>query len=155
MAAQMSMLETCLKEQSHGKSWSRCTCRLSPGTSTLISVTRYTTWEGPRSSSLSILRGPHNTSRAPIRHLPLLHLAVACQWTLAPQTHAPNLVGRGYNATTVRDLAILHVSAHSHAGPGNNSRPGLHSNKEAILMTRESMLCAGCPLQKCRTFSRI
>ena len=46
-------------------------------------------------------------------------------------------------------------SAHSHAGPGNNSRPSLHSNKEAILTMKESMLCVGCPLQKCRTFSRI
>ena len=39
--------------------------------------------------------------------------------------------------------------------PGNNSRPSLHSNKEAILMMRESMLCAGCPLQRCGTSSRI
>ena len=150
----MSMLETCSKGQSRGKSWSRCTCRLLPEICTLISATRYATWEGPRSSSLSILRGPHDTSRAPIHHL-LPHLAAACQWTSAPQTHAPNLVGRGYNATTVRGLAISHVSAHSHASPGNNSRPSLHSNKEAIPMTRESMLCVGCPLQKCGTFSRI
>ena len=155
MAAQMSTLGTCSKEQSCGKSWSRCTCRLSPGTCTLISATRYATWEGPRSSSLSTLRGPHDTSRAPICHLPLPHLAAACQWTLAPQTCAPNLMGRGYSATTVRGSATSHVSAHSHAGPGNNSRPGLHSNKEAIPMTKESMLCAGCPLQKCGTSSRI
>ena len=54
-----------------------------------------------------------------------------------PQTHAPNLVGRGYNAIIAKGLAILHMSAHSHADPGNNSRPGLHSNKEAILMMKE------------------
>ena len=155
MAAWMSTPRICSKEQSRGKSWSRCTCRLSTEIHTLISATRYMTWEGPRSSSLSILRGPHNTSRAPICHLPLPHLAAACQWTSVPQTHAPNLVGRGYSATTVRGLAISHMSAHSHASPSNNSRPSLHSNKEAILTMRESMLCVGCPLQKCRTFSRI
>ena len=137
MAAQMNTPETCSKEQSHGKSWSRCTCKLSPGTCTLISVIRYTTWEGPRSSSLSIPRGPHDTSRAPICHLPLPHLAAVHQWTSAPQTHAPNLVGRGYNATTVRGLAISHVSAHSHTDPSNNSRPGLHSIKEAVPVMKE------------------
>ena len=79
----------------------------------------------------------------------------AHKWILALQTCAPNLVGRGYNATTAKGLATLHMSAHSHAGPGNNSRPSLHSNKEAILTMKESMLCVGCPLQKCRTFSRI
>ncbi|KIM54161.1 hypothetical protein SCLCIDRAFT_1154903 [Scleroderma citrinum Foug A] len=115
-----------LKRAVSRKSWSRCTCRLSPGIRTLISVIRYATWEGPRSSSLSILRGPHDTSRALICHLPLPHLAAVHQWTSAPQTHAPNLVRRGYNATTVRGLAISHVSAHSHASPGNNSRPGVH-----------------------------
>ena len=151
----MSTPGTCLKEQSHGKSWSRCTCRLSPGTHTLISVIQYATWEGPRSSSLSILRGPLITSRAPIHHHPLLHLAAAHQWISALQTHAPNLVGGGYNAIIVKGSAILHVSAHSHASPSNNSRPALHSNKEAILTTKESMLCTGCPLQKCGTFSKI
>ena len=155
MAARMSTPGTCSKEQSRGKSWSRCTCRLLPGTRTLISVIRYATWEGSRSSSLSILRGPHNTSRAPICHLPLLHLAAACQWTSALQTHTPNLVGGGYNAIIVKGSAISHVSAHSHASPGNNSRPSLHSNKEAIPTMKESMLCAGCPLQKCGTFSKI
>ena len=137
MAAQMSTPGTCSKEQSHGKSWSRCTCRLSPGICTLISATWYTIWEGPRSSSSSTPRGPHATSRAPICHLPLSCLAAACQWTLMPQIHAPNLVGRGYNATIAKGLAISHVSAHSHAGPGNNSRPGLHSNKKAILTMKE------------------
>ena len=155
MAAQMSMPGTCSKEPSRRKSWSRCTSRLSPGTHTLISAIRYTTWEGPRSSSSSIPRGPLVTSRAPIRHHPLLHLAVARQWTSALQTHAPNLMGGGYNAITVRDSAISHMSAHSHADPGNNSKPGPHSIKEAIPTTRELMLCVGCPLQKCRTFSRI
>ena len=148
------MLRTCLKGQSHKESWSRCTCRQLPGICTSISVTRYVTWEGPRSSSSSTPRGPHVITRAPIRHL-LPPLAVARQWTSAPQTHTPNLVGRGYNATTVRGLAISHVSAHSHASPGNSSRPGLHSNKEAIPTMKESMLCTGCPLQKCRTFSRV
>ena len=155
MAAQMSMPGTCSKEPSRRKSWSRCTSRLSPGTRTLISAIRYTTWEGPRSSSSSIPRGPLVTSRAPIHHHPLPHLAVACQWTSAPQTHAPNLMGGGYNAIIVRDSAISHVSAHSHADPGNNSKPSPHSIKEAIPMTKESMLCVGCPLQKCGTFSRI
>ena len=89
-----------------------------------------------------------------IRH-PLPHLAAAHQWTLVPQTHAPNLVERGFSATIVRGLVISHTSAHSHADPSNNNRPGLHSNKEAIPMMRESMLCTGCPLQKCRTFSKI
>ena len=135
-------------------SWNRCTCRLSPEICTLVSANQYATWEGSRSSSLSTLRGPHDTSRAPIRH-PLPLLAAACQWILVPQTHAPNLMERGFNATTVRGLAISHMSAHSHADPGNNSRPSLHSNKEAILTTKGSMLCAGCPLQKCGTFSRI
>ena len=137
MAAQMSTLETCSKEQSRRKSWSRCTCRLSPGTHTLTSATWYVIWEGPRSSSLSTPRGPPATSRAPIHHPPLPLLAAACQWISAPQTCAPNLVGRGYNATTAKGLATLHASAHSHASPGNNSRPGLHSNKEAIPMTKE------------------
>ena len=137
MAAQMSTPETCLKERSHEKSWSRCTCRLSPGTRTLISAIQYATWEGPRSSSLSTPRSPHNTSRAPIRHHPLPHPAVACQWISVLQIHAPNLVGRGYNAIIAKGLAILHASAHSHANPGNNSRPGLHSIKEAIPMMRE------------------
>ena len=146
----MSTPRTCLNEQSHRKSWSRCTCRLSLEICTLISAT----WEGPRSSSLSTPRGPHSTSRAPICH-PLLHLAAAHQWTSGPQTHAPNLVGRGYSAITAKSLAISHESAHSHTSPGNNSRPGLHSNKEAIPMTKESMLCMECPLQKCGTFSRI
>ena len=155
MAARMNTPRTCSKEPSHGKFWSRCTSRLSPGTCTLISAIRYATWEGPRSSSLSILRGPLITSRAPIHHHPLPHLAAARQWTLATQTHAPNLMGGGYNAIIVRGLAISHVSAHSHADPGNNSKPGPHSIKEAILMTKESMLCTGCPLQKCGTFSRI
>ena len=151
----MSTPETCSKEPSRRKSWSRCTSRLSPGTRTLISAIRYATWEGPRSSSLSILRGPLVTSTAPIRHHPLPHLAAACQWTSAPQTHAPNLVGGGYNAIIVRGSVISHMSAHSHAEPGNNSKPSPHSIKEAILTTKESMLCAGCPLQKCGTFSRI
>ena len=155
MAAQMSTPETCLKEPSHGKFWSRCTSRPSPGTHTLISVIRYVTWEGPRSSSLSILRGPLVTSRAPICHHPLPHLAGARQWTSALQTHAPNLMGGGYNAIIVRGSVISHVSAHSHADPSNNSKPGPHSIKEAIPTTKESMLCAGCPLQKCGTFSRI
>ena len=154
MAAQMSTLETCSKEPSCGKSWSRCTYRLSPEIRTLISASQYMTWEGPRSSSSSIPRDPHAITRGPIHH-PLPLLAAAHQWISVPQTCAPNLVGRGYNATTAKGLATLHVSARSHASPGNNSRPGLHSNKEAIPMTKESMLCAGCPLQKCRTFSRI
>ena len=150
----MSTLETCSKEPSCGKSWSRCTYRLSPEIRTSISATQYVTWEGPRSSSLSTLRGPLATSRAPIHHHPRPHLAAARQWTSVPQTHAPNLAGRGYNAITVRGSAISHASAHSHAVPGN-SKPGPHSTKEAIPTTRESMLCAGCPLQKCRTFSKI
>ena len=103
----------------------------------------------------AVTRGPLITSRAPICHHPLPHLAAACQWTSAPQTHTPNLVGGGYNAIIVRGSAISHVSAHSHADPGNNSKPGPHSIKEATLMTKESMLCVGCPLQKCGTFSRI
>ena len=151
----MSTPGTCSKEPSHGKFWSRCTSRLLPGICTLISATRYATWEGPRSSSLSILRGPLSTSRAPIRHHPLPHLAAVHQWTSAPQTHAPNLMGGGYNAIIVRGSVISHESAHSHAGPGSISKPGPHSNKEAIPMTRESTLCTGCPLQKCRTFSKI
>ena len=136
MAAQMSMPGTCSKEQSHGKSWSRCTCRLSPGTRTLTSAIRCAIWEGPRSSSLSIPRGPPATSRAPICHPPLPLLAAVRQWISALQTRAPNLVGRGYNATTAKGLATLHMSAHSHAGPSNNSRPSLHSNKEAIPTTK-------------------
>ena len=155
MAAQMSTPGTCSKEPSKGKSWSRCTSRLSLGTHTLISAIWCTTWEGPRSSSSSIPRGPLVTSRAPIRHHPLQHLAAAHQWTSVPQTHTPNLMGGGYNAIIVRDSAISHVSAHSHADPGNNSKPGPHSIKEAILTMKESMLCTGCPLQKCGTFSRI
>ena len=151
----MNMLETYSQEWSCRKSWSRFTCMRSPGIHTLISVTQSEKWEGPRNSSLSILRGPPDTTRAPICHLPLLHLAAACQWILVPQTHALNLVGRGYNAIIVRGLVILHVSAHSHTDPSNNSRPSLHSIKEAIPMMKESMLCAECPLQKCRTFSRI
>ena len=153
-AAQMSTLVTCSKEQSRRKSWNRCTCRKLQGTHTSTSATQSVTWEEPRSSSLSTPRGPHNTSRAPIHHH-LPHLAVARQWTLVPQTHTPNLKERGFSATIAKGLATLHMSALSHADPGNNSRPGLHSNKEAILTTRESMLCTGCPLQKCRTFSRI
>ena len=90
-----------------------------------------------RSSSLSTPRGPHNISRAPIHHHPLLHLAVACQWISALQTRTPNLVGRGYNAIIAKGLATSHESAHSHAGPGNNSRPGPHSIKEAIPMMKE------------------
>ena len=136
MAAQMSMLETCSKELSRGKSWSRCIYRLSPEICTLISASRYMTWEGPRSSSSSIPRDPHTITRGPICH-PLPLLAAACQWISALQTRAPNLVERGYNATTAKGLATSHMSAHSHAGPSNNSRPGLHSNKEAIPMTRE------------------
>ena len=128
----MSTPGTCLKEQSRRKSWSRCTCRLLPGTRTSISVTQYVTWEGPRSSSLSTPRGPLNTSRAPIRHHPLPHLAVAHQWILVSQTCAPNLMGRGYNATIAKGLAISHASAHSHADPSNNSRPGPHSIKEVL-----------------------
>ena len=151
----MSTPGTCSKEPSSGKFWSRCTSRPSPGTRTLISAIRYVTWEGPRSSSLSIPRGPLVTSRAPIRHHPLLHLAAARQWTSALQTHAPNLMGRGYNAIIVRGSVISHVSAHSHASPGNISKPGPHSNKEAIPTMKESTLCEGCPLQKCGTFSRI
>ena len=137
MAAQTSTLETCSKEPSHRKSWSRCIYRLLPEIRTLISASRYATWQGPRSSSLSILRGPLFTSRAPICHHPLPHLAAACQWISAPQTHAPNLMGRGYSAIIAKGLAISHVSAHSHAGPGNNSKPGPHSIKEAIPMMRE------------------
>ena len=151
----MSTPGTCLKEPSRGKFWSKCTSRPLPGTRTLISAIRYVTWEGPRSSSLSILRGPLVISRAPIRHHPLPHLAAAHQWTSALQTPAPNLVGGGHNAIIVRGSVISHVSAHSHAVPGNNSKPGPHSNKEAIPMTRESTLCVGCPLQKCGTFSKI
>ena len=136
VAAWMSTPRTCSKEQSHRKSWSRFTCRWSLGTRTLISATRSKTWEGPRSSSSSIPKDPHVTTRGPIRH-PLLLLAAARQWTSAPQTHAPNLMGRGHSATTVRGLATLHENACSHAGPNNNSRPDLHSNKEAILTMRE------------------
>ena len=150
----MSTPGTCLKEQSHEKSWNRPTCRQSQGTHTLTFATQYATWEGPRSSSSSTPREPHDTTKAPICH-PCLHLAVAHQWILVPQTCTPNLMGRGFSATIVRGLVISHMSAHSHTNPGNNSRPSLHSNKEAILMMRESMLCVGCPLQKCRTFSRI
>ena len=151
----MSMPGICSKEPSREKFWSRCTSRLSPGIHTLISAIRYATWEGPRSSSLSILRGPLVISRAPIHHHPLLHLAAAHQWTSVPQTPTPNLVGGGYNAIIVRGSVISHVSAHSHAVPGNNSKPGPHSIKEAIPTTKELMLCVGCPLQKCGTFSRI
>ena len=136
VAAQMSTLMTCLKEQSCEKSWSRSTCRQLQGTHTLISATWSVTWEGPRSSLSSTPKDPHVITRGPICH-PLPLLAAVCQWILVPQTHAPNLVGRGYNATTAKGLATWHMSAHSHAGPGNNSRPGLHSNKEAILMMRE------------------
>ena len=148
------MPRICLKEQSHRTSWSRFTCKQLQGTRTLISATQSATWGGPRSSSSLTPRDPHNITRGPTCH-PLPHLAAACRWTLVPQTHTPNLVGRGFNATTVRGLVISHANAHSHTGPSNNSRPSLHSNKEAILMTRESMLCTGCPLQKCRTSSRI
>ena len=151
----MTMPKTCSKEQSPRKSWSRCTCRLVTGVLMLNSVSQYVRWEEHRSSSSSTPKDPHGTTRGPIHHHPLPHLAAARQWILVPQTHAPNLMERGYNATIAKGLAISHVSAHSHAGPGNNSRPSLHSNKEAILMTKESMLCTGCPLQKCRTFSKI
>ena len=123
------MPETYLKEQSHGKSWSRCTCRLSPEICTLISVTQFTTWEGPRSSLLSTLKGPHVITRGPIR-CPLPLLAAVCQWISVPQIHAPNLVGRGYNATTAKGLATSHVSAHSHAGPGNNRSEERRVGKE-------------------------
>ena len=58
-------------------------------------------------------------------------------WSGVKSHFTPNLVGRGYIATTAKGLAILHVSAHSHTDPGNSSRPGLHSNKEAIPMMRE------------------
>ena len=136
MAAQMSTLETCLKEQSRGRSWSRCICRLSPEIHTLISVTWSTTREGPRNSSSSTPKDPHDTTRGPICH-PLLLPAAVCQWILVLQTHAPNLVGRGYSATIAKGLVISHVSAHSHNSPSNNSRPSLHSNKEAILMMKE------------------
>ena len=155
MAAQMSMPGICSKEPSRRKFWSRYTSRPSPGIRTSISVIRYVTWEGPRSSSSSIPRGPLVTSRAPIRHHPLPHLAAVRQWTLAPQIRAPNLVGGGYSAIIVRGSVISHASAHSRADPSNNSKPGPHSNKEAIPTTRELMLCVGCPLQKCGTFSRI
>ena len=153
VAARMSTPGTFSKEQSRRTSWNRSTYRRSLGTRTLISVTWSETWEGPRSSSSSIPKDPHVTTRGPIRH-PLPLLAAAHQWTSAPQTHTPNLMGRGYSATIAKGLAILHVSAHSHTGPSNSSRPGLHSNKEAIPMTKESMLCVGCPLQKCGTFSK-
>ena len=59
---------------------------------------------------------------------------------------------RGFSATIVRGLVTSHMSAHSHVNPSSNSRPSLHSNKEAISVTKESVLCTGCPLQKCRTF---
>ena len=137
MAAQMSTPGTCSKEPSRGKFWSRCISRPSPGIRTSISVIRYATWEGPRSSSLSTPRGPLVISRAPIRHHPLLHLVAVHQWILAPQTHAPNLMGRGCNAIIAKGLAISHASAHSHANPGNNSKPSPHSIKEAIPMMRE------------------
>ena len=107
------------------------------------------------SSSLSICQGPHDIIRAFIHHCPLLHLAVAHQWTLVVQTCTPNLVGRGFSATTTKGLPISHMSAPSHANHGNNSRPDLHSNKEAVLVMKESMLCMGCPLQKCETVSKI
>ena len=151
----MNTLRTCSKGLSRRKSWSRFTCRPLQGTLTPTSATWSEKWEGPRSSSLSTPRGSHDITRAPICHLPLPHLAAARQWILVPQTHTPNLMERGYNDITVRGLDISHTSACNHAGPGNSSRPSLHSNKEAIPMTRESMLCMGCPLQKCGTFSRI
>ena len=151
----MSTPEICLKERSPRKSWSKCTCRLLTGPLMLTSVSQYTRWEEHRSSSSSTPKDPCGTTRGPICHHPLLHLAAARQWILVLQTHAPDLVERGYNATTAKGLAISHVSAHSHASPSNNSRPSLHSNKEAILMMKESTLCVGCPLQKCRTFSKI
>ena len=151
----MSTPGTCSKGPSRGKFWNRCISRPSPGIRTLTSATRYVTWEGPRSSSLSTLRGPLATSRAPIHHHPRPHLAAAHQWTSVPQAHTPNLTGRGYNAITVKGSVTSHVSAHSHAAPGNNSKPGPYSTKEAIPMTKELMLCAGCPLQKCGTFSKI
>ena len=145
--------ETCSKEQSPEKSWSRCTCRLATGALMVTSVSQYARWEGYRSSFSSTPKNPRGTTRGPIQHHPLLHLAAAHQWTLVPQMHSPNLMGRGYNATIIRALTISQVSAHSHTSPSNHSRPGLHSNKEAIPMMRESMLCAGCPLQKYGTFS--
>ena len=148
------MPETCSKERSPRKFWSKCTCRLVTGALMPNSVSQCTRWEGHRSSSSSTPKDPHGTTRGPTHHHPLPHLAAAHQWILVPQTHTPNLVGRGYNATTAKGLAISHVSAHSHTGPGSNSRPGLHSNKEAIPMMKGSMLCVGCPLQKCGTFLR-
>ena len=133
----MSMPRICLKEQSPERSWNRCTCKLVTGALMVTSVSQSTRWEEHRSSSSSTFKDPRSTTRGPIHHHPLPHLAAACQWTLVPQTHTPNLVGRGYSATIVRGLAISHVSAHSHTGPSNNSRPSLHSIKEAILMMKE------------------
>ena len=133
----MSMLETCLKELSRGKSWSRFTCRPLQEIRISTSATWSATWEGPKSFSLSIHKGPHDITRDHICHRPLLHLAAAHQWIGVPQIHAPNLVGRGCSATIAKGLVILHMSAHSHTNPGNSSRPGLHSIKEAIPMMKE------------------